>query len=447
MLTIPAIRGQETRRGGTCSKNRKSFERETEMPGRAVIICVGDELLDGRVEDTNSRYLQEKLESLGWKVVLVMTVGDSREDISSALRHALGRGDLVILAGGLGPTPDDLTREGVADALGRKLVKDSTIETVLRRRFESMGREMPPSNLKQAEVLEGDCEVIEGKGTAPGLLVRDSGKRIFLFPGVPSELREMVERSLVPSLDADHGGPQRMARVITLFGCTEAEAGEVAESLLTPGGPVRASYLAGEGVIRVRLWGESADSVSLKGALDGLVEKVCERLAGAVVSTEGRSLPEVVAEMMQERRATLAVAESCTGGLIGERITSVPGSSRFFLGGVISYAMTVKTSVLGISRRLLEERGVVSLEVAEEMARKVRLMLGADLALSTTGVAGPVGGTEENPVGTVCIGLSHRGGERSWRLRFPGDRELVRSLAANAALMALIRQLREGGVG
>ncbi len=417
------------------------------MRGRAVIICVGDELLEGRVADTNSQYLRESLEPLGWKVVMIMTVADASEEISSALRFALGRGDLIILTGGLGPTPDDLTREGVAEGLGRQLVRDPAIESRLRDRFDRMGREMPPSNLRQADILTGGCEVIEGEGTAPGLLIREESRLIYLLPGVPSELRYMVEKKVLPALSLESDGLFRSSRKIELFGCTEAEAGEVVQSLLRQGSGIKASWLAREGVIQIRLWGEAADARELEGRLEDLVKKVSERLSGAVVSTDGSSLAEVASELMKRRGATLAVAESCTGGLIGERITSVPGSSLFFLGGVISYSVPVKTSLLGVPRKAINEKGVVSREVAEAMARGVRSLLGSDLALSSTGVAGPGGGTAETPIGTVCIGLSSEGGERSWELRLPGDRDMVRRLAANAALMALIRHLREGSGG
>jgi nicotinamide-nucleotide amidase len=416
------------------------------VKGLAVLICVGDELLDGRVQDANSAYLTKALQPLGWKVSLVMTVGDDIGEISSALRYAMGKGQLIVITGGLGPTADDLTREGVAAALGRGLEQDGSIVRRLHQRFAAMGREMPPSNLRQAQVIEGTVEVIEGKGTAPGLGLKEGDTRIYLLPGVPGEMRDMMERHILRSLGEEGGGGKRPLRSIRLFGCTEAAAGEIVESLLPGDGSIKASYLAEQGEIAVTVWG-TGEGAGVEESLEALVKAVEKQFKGMVISAEGLGLPETVSGLMGDRGATLTVAESCTGGMLGERITRVPGSSSFFLGGVISYSVKAKASLLGVPPGLVESKGVVSQEVARAMARGARRLLGSDFALSTTGVAGPSGGTEDAPVGTVCIALADEEGEKSRELRLPGDREMIRCLAVNAALMMLTLHLRGEDVG
>ena len=417
------------------------------MSGRAVLVCVGDELLSGRVIDTNSSFLRERLAAAGYALAAVLTVGDRLEDISATLRAAMGLGRLVFVTGGLGPTSDDITREGLADALGRRLVTDESIVKRLKQRFADMGFDMPETNLRQAQVLEGITAVIPGKGTAPGLEVEAGGTRVFLLPGVPSEMRDMMDQSILPALRSEGGEIKTAGRLVKLFARAEALVGEEVDALLPPDGSVKAAYLAGAGMIEVHLKAEGAGGEALEAALDGVVAGIRDKFGASVVATEDRGLAEVAGDLLREKGLTLAVAESCTGGMLGELVTQVPGSSAWFLGGVISYAAGVKVSLLGVEESLIRKEGVVSEAVARAMARGARQTFSSDLALGITGVAGPDGGTPETPVGTVCLALAAPDGEYSFRRRLPGDRELVRRIAANTGLFVLKAYLSGEPVG
>ncbi len=417
------------------------------VSGRAVLLCVGDELLSGRITDTNSPFMRDRLLDAGWSVAAVLTVGDSIPDISYALRCALRLGELVVVTGGLGPTSDDITREAAAEALGRGLVTDEGVARRLRERFERMGLAMPPSNLRQAQVVEGTVSVIEGKGTAPGLELEEEGRRIFLLPGVPAEMRDMMDREVVPGLRARAGGTATASRVFRFFAQGEALVGEAVDSLLPEDGSVRAAYLALDGLIEARLRAAGPDPRALEAALEGVAEGIRSRFGASVVAEDERDLPTLAGELLGRRGLTLAAAESCTGGMLGESVTRVPGSSAWFKGGVVSYAVEAKERVLGVERGLIEREGAVSETVAAAMARGARELFSSDLALGVTGVAGPGGGSEAVPVGTVCLGLAAPEGEFSRRVRLPGDRDLVRRIACNAALFMLTTYLTGGELG
>lgn len=416
------------------------------MSGTAVLICVGDELLNGRVADTNSPFMRDRLDSVGWRVEAIMTVGDRIPEISRVLRCALQLGELIIITGGLGPTSDDITREAVAEALGRKLVTEESVVRRLKERFASMGFEMPESNLRQAQVIEGVTSILDGKGTAPGLEIKEGDARIYLLPGVPGEMRDMMDVYIIPALQAEAGTAARSSRMVKIFG-REASVGEEVDALLPADGSVQVAYLVNAGMIEVHLKTEGEEAGELAELLDKVMADVEAKLAGSVVTTDDRGLPEVAGALLRERRLTLSVAESCTGGMLGEFITQVPGSSAYFLGGVVSYAVPVKQSLLHVSGGLIEEAGVVSEAVAVAMARGARELFSSDLALGITGVAGPDGGTDEAPVGTVCLALATPEGDFSRRLRLPGDRELIRRIAANAALFLLKSYLSGEAIG
>ncbi len=407
------------------------------MSGRAVLVCVGDELLSGRVADTNSSFIRERLSTAGYRVAAVLTVGDRLENISNTLRAALGMGEIVIVTGGLGPTSDDITREGLADALGQKLVTDESIVERLRHRFADMGVEMPETNLRQAQVLEGTTAVIEGKGTAPGLEVAAGNSRVFLLPGVPAEMQDMMDNRILPALQSASRTKSTVGRMAKLFAQTEALVGEEVDALLPEDGSVQVAYLVNAGLIEVHLRAEGDDRGTLEAALERIVSGIRDKFGASVVTTEDLGLTEVVGGLLRDKGLNLAVAESCTGGMLGEYLTRVPGSSGYFLGGVTSYAAGAKVSLLGVTEGLIEEEGVVSEAVARAMARGARRLFSSDLALGITGVAGPDGGTPEVPVGTVCIALAAPDGEYSSRRRLPGDRDLIRRIAANSGLFML----------
>jgi nicotinamide-nucleotide amidase len=413
------------------------------MTRRAVIITVGDELLSERVQDSNYTYIHGRLEEIGWSPSMHLIVGDDLHSIAIVVKAALEIGEAVIITGGLGPTSDDLTREGVAHALGKRLISDPEIEHWLRDRFAGYGLEMPPSNLRQAQVIEGAKVIPPTRGTAPGQELQVGETKIFIVPGVPAEMQEMVDDHVVPALREKGVSQVVRTALIKLFGTTEARAAEIVDEVCSGVERLRVAYLVRMGVIEIHLFLEGENGDEVERCLQSLIESLRLRLGPVIFSADDRSLQEVVGELLREKGYTLSVAESCTGGMLGEFITQVPGSSDYFCGGVIAYNVDVKKKILGVESELIESYGVVSEEVAKAMAMGVRSLLGSDLGLSVTGWAGPEGGTPECPVGTICIGLDGGEGQYALRRRLPGNRQMIRGIASNAAL-ALLRAYLAG---
>lgn len=395
---------------------------------RCALLAVGDEILDGRITDTNSDFISSRLLPLGWKVVLRAAVGDDLETLSSTIAFALEACDLLVVTGGLGPTGDDLTREAVALTLGRELERDPEVEERLRVFFASMGREMSPSNARQADRVKGAEWLAARLGTAPGQWIEEAGRVIVLLPGVPREMRDMLDGDVLPRLRERFPGGESAVAVLRVAARPESEVGEVVGKDLTGLEGLRVSYRALTGQVEVRLVAEEP----------GLVEegrrRVRESLGHWIVAEGEETLEGNLGRELRERGLTLALAESCTGGMVGERITAVPGSSDYFRGGVVAYSYQAKERLLGVDTTLLRELGAVNEVVAEAMARGVRERLGADLGLSVTGVAGPGQGGEREPVGTVALGMADAGGAVAFRYRLPGNREMVRIFATNIAL-------------
>ncbi len=395
---------------------------------RCALLSVGDELLDGRVADTNSDFLSSRLLPLGWKVMLRAAVADDIQTISYTLSMALQAADLIVVTGGLGPTADDLTREAVALALGRELERDPEVEEKLRSFFSSMGRAMTPSNARQADRIRGAEWLPARLGTAPGQWVEESGKVIVLLPGVPREMRDMVDGDVVPRLRERYPGGEVHAAVLLVAARPESEVGERVEEVLRGLEGLKASYRALTGQVEIRL--SSPDGRILEEGR----RRVREAFGHWLVAEGEESLEGNLGRELKARGLTLSVAESCTGGMVGERITRIPGSSEYFLGGVVAYSYRAKEELLGVDAALLREKGAVCEEVAVAMARGTRERLGADLGLSVTGVAGPGQGGEREPVGTVALGIADGKGCSAFRYRLPGNREMVRTFAANIAL-------------
>ncbi|MDI6829949.1 MAG: CinA family nicotinamide mononucleotide deamidase-related protein [Actinomycetota bacterium] len=406
------------------------------------LLAVGDELLDGRVEENNSTFIGEKLRSLGVEVVLRAVVGDDARSIKSALKNALAVSDLLVVTGGLGPTDDDLTREAVAEALGLALRRDPSIEERLRGFFRAMGREMSPSNLKQADLVEG-AEVLEARlGTAPGQWIEHAGKVVVLLPGVPHEMRDMVENELVGRVSARAPGERGGSVSLLVAARPESELGEEVKEALSGIEGVGASFRVADGRIEVKL--TSREDLSLLAEAE---RRVRERLGGWVLAQGEETLEGNLGRELRARGLTLAVAESLTGGMLGERITSVPGSSDYFRGGIIAYDYRAKEELLGVDPDLLRSRGAVNEEVVAAMARGARERLGTDLGVAVSGVAGPGQGVESEPPGTVAFGLCDGEREFTWKYRLPGDRERVRRFAVTVALTVVLLYVRDGDVG
>jgi len=406
---------------------------------RAEIIAVGSELLTPDRLDTNSLFLTSELNQLGIRVVHKAVVGDSREDMRSSFRHALDRAEVIIASGGLGPTDDDITRETLADLLGRKLHLDQAILLQIQERFRRFGRAMPEINIRQAMVPEGATTLPNPRGSAPGIWIEDSGRIVILLPGVPVELRTMFEEQVKPRLVRIAPSERLHKRDLRITGLPESDVEQRVSPLYAMYPDTETTILSSPSGIQLhpRMW--SADAAKAEKILDEITGRMALALGENLYSMKGESLEEVVARVLTENRATVAVAESCTGGLVAGHLTDVPGSSSYFLGGVVCYSNDLKTSLVGVPAELIASKGAVSSEVALALADGIRKRTGATLGIGITGIAGPGGGTPEKPVGLVHIGIADERGPREKAIRFPGDRERIRIYATYAALDTLRR--------
>ena len=413
---------------------------------RAAILAIGSELLGTERLDTNSLLLTAVLDRHGVELRKKSVVGDSEEELAAEVRALLARVDLLLVTGGLGPTADDITRQGVAAALGRGLHLDPAVLATLEARFRAFVRRMPEVNRRQAEVIDGAVVLENAHGTAPGLRLdtrSDSGEAtIFLFPGVPHELRGMIADELEPWLAARSGGIARSSITLKIAGLPESEVEERIAPAYDEFGRESITILAGGGEIKL-----IATASGPEGERTARLAAMADRLAflsGDAVYTRNAddTLEGVVGDLLRRANATVATAESCTGGLLAERLTRIAGSSDYFPGGVVTYSNAEKIRLLGVPAELLAEHGAVSEPVARAMAEGARRTFGTDYGVGITGVAGPGGGSEEKPVGTVHLAVAGPGGRVAHRrFRFPGDRERVRWFASQLALEILRRLL------
>ena len=406
---------------------------------KAEIIAVGSELLTPDRIDTNSLFLTSQLNRLGVEVVCKTIVGDEPESLAREFRAALELADVVIASGGLGPTEDDLTREAVSAVLQRPLVQNEEILKDIEAKFQRFGRVMPQINAKQAMVPVGAAVLPNPRGTAPGLWVEDGKRIVILMPGPPSELEPMFIQHVVPRLETRVTGARLSERELRVTGMGESMVDQVVAPIYKSYREVQTTLLHVPGEIHVylRLWSE--DTAAAEKRLDEIVERMRLALGESLFTTKGEEIEQVVARELTWHGATIAVAESCTGGMLGERLTRQPGSSAHFLGGVISYGNELKSGWLDVPKELIETKGAVSAEVAKAMAEGVRRRSGATLGLAVTGIAGPTGETEEKPVGTVHIALADAEGVQEKLFRFPGDRARIRG-QATVAVLDLVRR-------
>ncbi|WP_458862540.1 competence/damage-inducible protein A [Acidaminobacterium chupaoyuni] len=403
------------------------------------LIAVGTELLLGEIANTDAQMISQGLTELGINVFHHTVVGDNPQRLKQVIEIAKGRADIIITTGGLGPTADDLTKETIAAAFGKKLVLDEGSMQRLRRHFE--GREMTRNNEKQAWLPEG-CTVLENDwGTAPGCAFEAEGCHVLMLPGPPRECEPVFRMRAMPYLQKLRGGVIA-SRYLRIFGMGEsAMEDRLSHQMNTWKNPTAAPYAKeGECLVRVTAMAETKEEAL--AMTQPAVEELCGILGDVVYGVDVDSLEQVIVEKLIEAKLTLATAESCTGGLIGKRITDIAGSSACYLGGVISYANEVKMGLLGVKRETLETVGAVSEETAMQMAEGVRRATGADIGVSTTGVAGPGGGTDEKPVGLVYIGLSTKQGTKAIRVVSMGkSRERVRRYASSMALDLIRREV------
>jgi nicotinamide-nucleotide amidase len=408
---------------------------------RAEIVGVGTEILLGQICNNNAQWISQALAEIGVDVLHHQAVGDNLDRITEAFRLALSRADVVIATGGLGPTQDDITREGLAGALDVRLVRHPEIEVYLRHRFERLGRDMPGSNLRQADVPEGARYILPERGTAPGLACQTpEGVRVYAVPGVPAEMREMLTGSILPELTELAGPAAIVSRILKVTGMAEAKVAEQLDDLFRGSSNPTVAYLASAGEVKVRLTAKAATRGEAEDLIQPLAEEVAARLGDRVFTSDDEALEEVVGRLLKGRGLTVAAAESLTGGSLGARLSAAPGSSRFFAGSAVCYTAASKRDLLGVRRETIDGPGMVSEACAREMAVGARRVFEADLGVALTGVAGPQE-HDGKPVGTVCAGLAWDGGVESRTFRAPGDREQVRRWAEQAALDLVRRHL------
>jgi len=411
---------------------------------KAEIIAVGSELLTPDRLDTNSLFLTAHLNRLGIEVVRKTVVSDSLDDIRNAFREALDRAEIVISSGGLGPTQDDRTRDAVSRLLGRRLELNDSVLRDIEQRFRQFGRKMAEINKRQAMVPEGATILENSRGTAPGLWLESGERIVILLPGPPRELQAMFETEVEKRLARRTPAVRLHHRQLRVAAMPESEVDQRIAPIYTAYPEVETTVLAAPGDIEVhfRIW--SADAVAADHRLEELQQRAALAIGASVYSKDGQTLEEVVGRELMLHQATLAVAESCTGGLVAERVTRVAGSSAYFLGSVVCYSNELKIVMVDVPADLIASRGAVSSEVAVALAEGIRRRTGATIGAGITGIAGPSGGTPEKPVGTVHIALAGATPTRERELHLTGDRERVRWQAAQIALDMVRRYFLEG---
>lgn len=407
----------------------------------AEIIAIGSELLTPTKTDTNSLWLTEKLNEIGIEVKLKTIVGDDALRLEEAIRDAKKRSDIIITTGGLGPTEDDITRKVAAKAIDRELEFKEEILEDLRVRFRSFGYEMPEKNRQQAYIIEGAKVLPNPNGSAVGMLVEIDGKSLAVLPGPPREMKPMFKDYVLPDLREKAGEVFVKRKIIKVTGMGESSLDEIIAPIYTKYDNPTTAILFNKREIQIHLTAQTKTEAEAEALNEELAKKIVEKLGINVFSTKNETMEEVVGNLLRESGKTLSVAESCTGGLIGERLTDVAGSSDYFREGVIAYHNDAKIRVLGVPKQMIEKYGAVSREVCEAMAKGMREFAETDYALSVTGIAGPTGGTKDKPVGTVFVGYADREKVKSIKLKLPGDRNLIRWRSSQAALELLRRNL------
>ncbi len=383
----------------------------------AELLIIGSELTSGEKLDTNGQWLCQRLADLGVPVRFSTLLGDNLQDNVNAFQTAADRSDVVVTSGGLGPTQDDLTREALAKAAGVGLVEDTEALRAIEAMFRRRNREMPDRNRVQALIPLGATIIRNDHGTAPGIWLRTGRASIACLPGVPRELKAMFDEQVAPRVRALLPESRTVVRrVINIFGKGESEVEAMAPDITARGRIPEVGITASDATISLRICGEGSDEAKARDAIESTAALIYERFGNLIVGEGDENVTEGLVRELQRSKSTISTAESCTGGLIAQRLTLVPGISAFFPGGLVTYSVESKVELLGLPRELIETHGVVSAEVAEAMAINVRNKFGTDMALSSTGVAGPGGGTPKTPVGTVYIALATAQGSRSERL-------------------------------
>jgi len=410
------------------------------------ILITGDEIRSGAVIDRNSAQIASVLEDAGFYVVRHSCVGDNMDHVASILKEIGSRADAAVVTGGLGPTPDDITAQAAAKSIGVKLILNLAALNGVENYFKVRKRRMPESNKKQAMLPEGAEPIPNPLGTAPGFIQRIDRCMFFFLPGVPVEMERMLSDVVLSRLEKLRGDKKAfcMTKNISTFGLTESAAAERVSGIGTMFPEITLGFRATFPEIQIKLYGRGKNKEALHLTMAAAVKSILKEIKDDAFSVDGSPMEAVVGKLLSEKRATLAVAESCTGGLISHMLTNVPGSSDYFLFSGITYSNEAKKTVLGVSSEVLENCGAVHEKTAEEMAAGVRRIAQSDYGLATSGIAGPSGGTEDKPVGTVCIGLADRQSARGFRFFYPfNSRSRNKKIFAMKALDILRRHLIE----
>lgn len=410
----------------------------------AEIVAVGSEMLTASKIDTNSLFLTDQLNALGVEVVQKCIIGDDRSRLSSYIADATRRSNILIITGGLGPTEDDVTRDAVASAIGREMTFRQDLCDAISERFAAMKRKMAENNRRQAFLINGAEPLPNDRGTAPGQYIIFDGVHIFLLPGPPRELKAMFEQQCLPKLLVLLPPMVIRTRFYRVSGMGESDLDQIIAPVYTRYENPVCTILAGAGDIQIHLRARCGTANEAEDLLEEVGSQIEPLLGRNLYTRTGETLEGFIGAMLRARGATVCVAESATGGLVGARLTSVPGSSAYFSGGFLTYTDEVKSKLLDVDEEMLKREGAVSEPVARAMAEGARKRLGSTYALSVTGFAGPDGGTEANPVGTVFVGVADPGGTEVKRFHFLGDRDRIRVLGAQYALDFLRRRMESG---
>ena len=407
----------------------------------AEIITIGDELLNGTHVNTNSVYLARRLDTAGLEVAYITTTGDDPDRLVEAIHLALRRTDVVIATGGLGPTDDDVTKKAICKAFKRNLIFHESVLEEMQKRFAARGVKMPSINQNQALLPQGAKLLANRLGSAMGIIIEEGGKFFCAMPGVPIEMQVMTDEELAPLLRLKAGSTIILHHRIRTAGITESALAEKIRPALKFSEGMTLAYLPSVRGVDLNIRSSGTVKEEVQAGIDLMAGSIRDVAGDFIYTEDDRELEQVVGELLIEKRLTLAVAESCTGGLLGGRLTSIPGSSAYFKGGLIVYSNDVKINRLGVPRETIEQFGAVSAETAQAMAVGATIIAAADIGVAVTGIAGPSGGTPEKAVGTVYVGLAAFGKGKSERFVFGGDRDSIRERAVTTALNMLRKEL------
>jgi nicotinamide-nucleotide amidase len=410
---------------------------------KGEIIAIGSEMLTPFRMDTNSLWLTEQLNALGIDIQLKTVVGDDEALLEETFAGALRRSEIVLSTGGLGPTEDDITRKSLARIMQRQLILNEEILERIKTRFARRNIQMPENNARQAMIIEGAKILENNNGTAPGMLIEHGNSIVVMLPGPPRELQPMFNNSVANYLAERAGNLRIIRRSLSIFGLTESRTDELAAPIYKKYPEISTTILFRNGQIELHLSAQSGNPEEARKSLDRLSSEIDEVLDEYIFSRNDESLEEVIGAQLRQNKYTLATAESCTGGLLAGRITDVPGSSDYFLEGLITYSNESKGKLLGVPESLIEEHGAVSEEVALAMANGVRALAHSTFGIGITGIAGPGGGSAEKPVGLIYLALADEAQSTARKFLFPGDRMFIRTLAVNAAFDLLRRRIKE----